>query len=252
MKFKQYLILSFGFFIASIFSCNPPLPEDEVCEITGKITGGEGKQIVLMELDSKNIFAIDSTILKNKSGDFHFQFIPQEAGIFFLQNESNEYIILIIHKGDRISINATYSTIDEGYHIQGSDQSLLLQSYLTKTKRRRDKVEELYVTFRSSQHDSNFYMVRDSLNMIFDSIKISQKREVIKFIENHPATLAALFAINYRFGNNYLLNEENDIEYFEKIDSGLSIRYPNNKHSIDHHQRVLDIKTRIRESNGEK
>lgn len=252
MEFKKYLILSFGLFIASIFSCNPPLSEDEVCEITGKITGGEGKQIVLMELDSKNIFAIDSTFLKNQSGEFHFQFIPQEAGIFLLQNESDEYIILIIHKGDRISINAKYSTIDEGYHIQGSDQSLLLQSYLTKTKRRRDKVEELYVTFRSSQHDSDFYMVRDSLNMIFDSIRISQKKQVIEFIENHPATLAALFAINYRFGNNYLLNEENDIEYFEKIDSGLSIKYPNNKHSIDHHQRVLNIKTRMQESNGEK
>ncbi|MCK5839473.1 MAG: DUF4369 domain-containing protein [Bacteroidales bacterium] len=252
MKSGKYIFHAFAFFIIFIFSCNTPLPDDEVCEITGKISGGEGKQLVLMELNSKNIFAIDSTVLKNESGEFHFQFIPKEAGMFLLQNESNESIILIIHKGDRISINAKYSTIAEAYRIQGSEQSLLLQSYLTKTKRRRDQVDELYVTFRSNQHDSDFYLVRDSLNMIFDSIKINQKKLVMEFIEKHPATLAALFAINYRFGNNYLLNEEIDVEYFEKIDSGLSIKYPRNKHSIDHHQRVLNIKTRQQETNGEK
>ncbi len=48
--------------------------------------------------------------------------------------------------------------------------------------------------------------------------------------------------LNRKLGNSIVLDEVEDFIYFHRIDSALMANYPDNKHAIDHHKRVEEIR----------
>ena len=67
------------------------------------------------------------------------------------------------------------------------------------------------------------------------------------FIKQNPGSLTSLIVLNYKFGLTPVMKMEDDFSVFLDIDSALSIHYPDNKHVIFHHQRVIDYQRQEKE-----
>ena len=91
-----------------------------------------------------------------------------------------------------------------------------------------------------SRYKSGFIYIRDSLMRVYDRIVSRQKQYVEKFIRRHPGSLASLIVLNQRFGQSVILDENKDSIFFLMVDTALATRYPENKHTLKHHQRLAE------------
>ena len=73
------------------------------------------------------------------------------------------------------------------------------------------------------------------------------------FINKNSNSLASLIVLNYSFGMNPVLSPEKDFAYYQKLESTLFRKFPENKHVKFHHQRVLELqrKASIRRQQAE-
>lgn len=240
----SYFIVSSCFTLIFLAGCHNDKQKESITEIKGTIKNSKGQTLLLKELDVSTLFHIDSLTINNNEGYFNFEFIHEDAGMFILHNRKNDYILLILKPGEKVTVEADMSNMLGSYTITGSEESKLIKDYFTRTIEKYMMVEKIGDLFLSYQSDPDFYQVRDSLNLIFDSLYAEQREFTKTFIKSNPGTLAALWALNQRFGLDFLFNERDDMSYFLIIDSALHINYPGNKHTIDHHKRIEKIQNR--------
>lgn len=65
-----------------------------------------------------------------------------------------------------------------------------------------------------------------------------QKDFAGQLIKDNPGSLASLLILNQQFGRLPLFTMQNNLELFLLVDSTLMVKYSDNKHAIDHHQRI--------------
>ncbi len=206
----------------------------------------EGK-IYLKELDIRDIHDIDS-VRPNRKGGFSIEAYPEEAGFYLLVLDEDNRIPLILNKNDTVRIAGDYNTISFKYDVSGSKESVLLKDYIIHTRKNERIVDSLVDVMKQYRSDPEFEMIRAQFDRYFDSIFQDQQNYVRNFIDNNPGTLASLLVLNQGFGRKKLFDEKEDLDYFLKLDSALMTNYPGNKHTIDHHDRIIKIQREIRQN----
>ena len=89
------------------------------------------------------------------------------------------------------------------------------------------------------QYDDDYYQLTLSTDEIFGRIWEDQKSFERNFIDRHPGSLATLLVLDYAFGPRPVLSEQDDWDYYKKVDSVLMKKYPTNKHVLFHHKRMM-------------
>jgi peroxiredoxin len=131
-----------------------------------------------------------------------------------------------------------------GYSVKGSLGSDLLLEFEMFMNEQKARIDSLYRVFSREQYQPDFLDVKKQLDSIYLVIVDNQRSYVKKFIEQHPSSLATLLVLNRKLGRKEVLDEDDDFEYFHKLDSALMIRYPENEHALDNHERVEKIRLR--------
>lgn len=211
MKFKIiYLIV-----ILFAFSCGK-----NDYKLSGIITNYSGKYIYLEELTSDSILPVDSVKLDQK-GTFDFAKSLPSTKFFILKTENNQFVTLIIHPGEEITVSANAVDYEKTMTVDGSDDSKLANELNKQLITTLDKLNQLRVKFQK-----NPKMV-DSIASEYADLLSKQKKYSIGFIENHSTSLACLLALNHQLGDGfYIFNPSEDMKYFEMVEKSLKEKYP--------------------------
>ena len=232
--------LSWFWFLVLIFqACTNTLPPG-VSTISGKISGAGGQHIYLEELTVSDLLRVDSVEIEN-DGSFAFSYSPNEAGIFLLKLENEQFVTVILDKGDRLEIIADTSTFQGNYKISGNEGSEILEKYFTETSINQAQLDSLSQVFRSGTQLKNFYQIKLSVDSAFANLLYRQQHIATQLIEDNAYSLASLLLINQRFGSKKLFIEEDDLYLMMLLDSCLMRAYPDNSHVLAHHQRIRKI-----------
>jgi len=236
---KRVCIFVLAMITLLINSC---VPDERTSEfvIHGHFTNAESNKVVLEELGVKDLTAVDSAVIDN-NGEFTVLNTPDDIGLYILRIGKNNFITLLIDKGEKLQIQADALKMAYTYNVEGSEGSRLLMNYYKHTVKNKIKVDSLGKIFQLSQGLPEFLNIRMKLDSSYREIFKDQQEYVKHFISNNPTSLASLVVLNKHFGRGYVLSEKEHFEYFQKIDSGLMAEHPNNKHAIDHHERVSKI-----------
>lgn len=226
-------------FILLIHSCKQDSNSGEFV-IKGNFTNPEKNTVILEELGVKELTPIDSAVI-DEEGDFIIKYKPDDIGLYILRVGERNFITLLIDRGEHIKITADASKMAYTYSVEGSEGSQLLKDYYEHTAMNKLKVDSLARLFRISKEKPDFLRIRTELDSSYRMVFKDQQEYVKEFISRNPSSLASLIVLNKRFGNGYVLSEDEHFEYFQKLDSGLMSAYPGNKHSLDHHKRVTEI-----------
>jgi hypothetical protein len=211
--------------------------------IHGMLADAKRDSVYLKELTAKNMNSIDSTVA-SEDGEFYFKEKPKEIGFYMVMLKKNNFITLLIDKGENVEITASAMQLKNTYSVSGSKGSELIQALNEHLQANYSKLDSLGKIYDKSKGTPDLLKIKASLDSTYKVIFHEQKNFLKNFIDKNTSSLASIIAIYQQFGREKMFNEnvKEDFEYFEKLDKALMAAYPENNHTKDLHERLSEIK----------
>jgi peroxiredoxin len=238
------LKIVFPFILALIIAgCGGKKADENSFVIKGNFTNTKKDSIRLYELTVTDMIPVDSAEI-SEDGDFYFKVKPTEIGFYVLKIKSDNFITLLIDKGETIDITADARQMLYTYTVTGSKGSELIWELNMHKKDNQAKVDSLGALYKESIDKTNFVKIKSSIDSTYKLIFLDEKDFAKKFIDKNTSSLACLIAIYEQFGREMLFFEKDsvDFSYYEKLDKALMVAYPGNIHAEDLHKKVSEIK----------
>ena len=195
-------------------------------EIKGTLTDSNEEWIHISEMTSSKIIPIDSTRISNK-GEFVLKGLANLPKFILLKLSERNYIILIANKNDVIKITGDTRNLSNTYDLNGSNDSRLIREYMRKLNYTIKEKNKIIKTFQDSSKGTKRESLKRELEDMYNMLLQDQREYTFKFIEDNSFSMASLFVLYQQLGpKNPILNPEEDLKYFELVDSNLTALYP--------------------------
>ena len=133
-----------------------------------------------------------------------------------------ERIPLLLAGGDRLTLGSVGSVI-RNYTVEGSSESELLRQFYQAFVTGAQQLENMGTEFARKLTDEE----RKSLIKEYTAEYYRIRREQLRFIIEHKASLAAVYALYQRLpGDTYLFNGDSDVVYYRTVAEALQESYP--------------------------
>lgn len=192
-------------------------------EITGEVTGAEGKTLYLEASALEGIVALDSVELK-EGGAFDFKAARPASPEFYRLRVEDKVINLSVDSTETITVRAPYAAFATDYEVEGSDNCRKIKELTLKQAELQARVDRL--TEAMQAHAIGVDDFQDSLSRWMQDYK---KEVNTRYIYEAPNTAAAYFALFQKL-NGYLifdpLNSKQDVRCFAAVATSLNAMYP--------------------------
>jgi peroxiredoxin len=209
--------------------------------IRGKLSNTKRDSVYLKELTLYSMRSIDSTVV-NEDGDFYFKVKPKEIAFYIVKIKKDNFITLLIDKGETIDITADVRQLARTYTVSGSVGSDKVRELKKQMMFYDDKLDSITHVYLNSKKKDNYAEIKSSIDSTFKQIFVDYKNSLKNFIDKNTSSLASIIALYQMFGRQEVFKayDKDDFAYFQKLDKSLIATYPDNPHSQDLHKRVAD------------
>ena len=193
-------------------------------QVTGDVSGADGKMLYLEASGLEGIFPLDSVKLKGE-GTFSFKQARPESPEFYRLRIDDKVINFSVDSIETVQIKAPYMDFSTDYTVEGSENSNKIKELTLKQIRLQKNADDLLAALRGNKigHD----VFEDSLATLLGKYKEDVK---VNYIFAAPNTPAAYFALFQKL-NNYLkfdpLNNKDDVKCFAAVATSLNNTFPN-------------------------
>lgn len=196
-------------------------------------------------LKEGEVIGIDTaTVVDNKFA--LTESIDSLGNIYMLSfDKGTTKIVLLPSAGEKINISYD-ATSDQGvYELNGSEESEAVRTVNMSLKSSLDGLDSLNQVGQNVQQTDVAAIMK--LRASADSILDIQRDYLRSFIDQHPSSLSSLFALYqpHPYNNAYLLNIDNDFEYYEKVSKALNEKHEGSEHAKYLADEVEKAKLRI-------
>ena len=204
---KQHVFILSLILIFFISACNSKKADDKSFVIHGKLTDSKQDSIFLNELSSKDMIPVDSTVI-NADGEFYFKVQPKETGFYQLGLSNNNFITLLIEKGENVEIEGNATLLKSTYLVKGSKGSELIRDLSIRIQEAFTQVDSLGKIYEKSKGEPDILKVKESLDSAYLKIFDTHKNYLKSFIDENTSSLASVIAIYQRFGRESIFNTQ--------------------------------------------
>lgn len=211
--------------------------------ISGTFGTSDGDTIFLRMVDKPE--AVDTIVLPS-SGEFKAKktlLMPT----FYELTSHNQSVTLVIRPGDRVRLSADAANLTGTFSVQGSQESadiFALNERMRRTLHVKDSIDVLYrITRDLPKNESYQGLLMESYVKELQQLR----KESIRFVTENKASMAALYALYQKVTpQTYVFSEEDDIQYFQMVDSCLFKLYPKVPLVNMLHRNVQEMTTQLR------
>lgn len=236
MKFQKITMLAIV--CAGLISCNDT---SSGTQLTGTVDSGD--KVIISRLEPNRIVPVDTLTLEN--GKFSISLDIDTADFFVVDTDDKYRIPLFIQPNEQVSLEVSKGEKGQQYEVSGSDESEKIRAISKLIEGSMARIDSLNVVNQSAQGQPDYLQVKSSLDTVFESIVESAKSELKGFIDDEPGSIANLFVFSQRIGNFQLLVPEEDMDYFNKVETGINETYAGNKHAINFSQRMNQVRLEV-------
>ncbi len=192
-------------------------------EVTGDISGADGKTLYLEASGLEGIITLDSMKLKGE-GSFKFKQPRPESPEFYRLRLEDKVINFSIDSIETIHINAPYVDFSTAYNVEGSQNCSKIKELTIKQIELQNNVTNLLKELQANKlgHDTFENNLSELLNNYKQDVKVN-------YIFAAPNTTAAYYALFQKL-NDYLifdpLNSKDDVKCFAAVATSLNNTYP--------------------------
>ena len=197
--------------------------------LEGRLVAGDEKSVYLEQVSSLRQVVIDTAELDD-AGNYRFE-VKQVAKSPSLYNilYNGERIPLFLAAGDQLTVNSV-GNIVRNYTVEGSTESEFLrgfyQSFIAGAQNLESIAKKVSDTTLSAEE-------RDVLLKEYTAVYYGIRRDQLRFIAEHSASLAAVYAIYQRLpGDQYLSDGVNDVLHYRTVAEALAESYPDSPYLV--------------------
>lgn len=197
-------------------------------EVSGIVRNTKHQKIYLDEQGIGGIRHIDSTWIR-KDDRFKLNDRIQYPTFYNLHLGDREIIPLLLQPGTRVKVHTEIPGFSSGYSISGSVESqeiLELNKRLARTRQGIDSLNKLIEA--NTGGDAEFL---SGINEAYQDIIQKQRRYSIGFVLDHMTSMVAIYALYQKINDNdFVLNENMDIQMLKITSHALDTIYPESEH----------------------
>ncbi|MFC2176610.1 redoxin domain-containing protein [Bacteroidota bacterium] len=213
--------LFFSCFISLLFlaSCNV----DDVV-IKGEFLNSEGEIAVIQKLSSTSVVSLDSVEIDD-DGTFKLS-IPEvvEPGFYKLGVGEDNYIVLLIDKGEKLEVTGNSLNLSQNYDVSGSKGSEELRTLNQVLQANFEQTDSLKKAFQVYQQSgTNMDSIIPVFDQIYKKMLQANRQFVIDFIGEHSTSLASLSAVQS-------LSPDVDIDVYNQVAENLAAVMPTSEY----------------------
>ena len=192
-------------------------------KISGRFVGGDAKNIYLEQVLPLTQSVVDSAALA-PDGSYRMELkgVAKNPSLYNVIYDG-ERIPLLIAGGDRVTVSSVGSII-RNYTVEGSAESELLRQFYQAFVTGAQQLENMGTQFARTNLSEE---ERKTLIKEYTDEYYRIRREQLRFIIEHKASLAAVYALYQRLpGDTYLFNGDSDVVYYRTVAEALEETYP--------------------------
>ena len=195
--------------------------------INGTLTDAmPGTIIYLDKLGSTNIEPIDSMAI-DEAGKFKIGSKSSSPEFYLLRSSSESFLTTMIEPGEKITIVAHTDSLNLPAVLSGSPGTQLMIDYNIRLQETLEQLGELNKVYEDNIDSPDLAAVMEDLDNRAQGILKEMNTYTRDYIDSNLPSLVCLMALYQQVVPQvYVLNPEEDIEYFVRVDSTLFSLYP--------------------------
>jgi peroxiredoxin len=219
-------------------------------EINGKLTDPvSGEYIYLDELKSNDLITVDSVSVSDE-GTFVITRKIEFPSFYLLRTNESSFLTMLLEPGQILELTAKRDSLNIPESISGSEGTELMVKYNKKLQTTIYQIASLRKDYLKNLRSPQLYEVMakiDSIAQIYlDDINLYTK----KYIDSNLTSLVSLAALYQQVApGEYIMDSRKDLKYFLRVDSALSIHYPDYELVRSLHEQVSSMGSGIRNQN---
>jgi len=211
-------------------------------EVSGKLDNPvAGTYMYLDELKSNDLVSVDSFMISD-DGNFYFQRGVKHPSFYLLKINQNNFLTMLFEPGDKIKISASFDSLNFPYSVSGSQGTQLMTEYNVRLQETIERIRSLGDIYRENLGSPDLASLMDSLDSQAGNYLNNLNIYTKNYIDENLTSLVSLVALYQQIAPGvYVLNPEDDLRYFIKVDSALYSRYPDYEPVQALRQQVLEL-----------
>jgi hypothetical protein len=225
--------------------------KNNIVQISGTLVNPvSGEYIFLDELKSNELTTVDSIKLSD-DGKFNFKKEVKIPSFYLLKINNDNFLTMLVEPGNKIKLNSYFDSLNYPISVTGSKGTELMAEYnrtLRKTINKLTGLNDIYMKNAGNPQLPSVIQSLDSLaQMYLSEINLYTK----SYIDKNITSLVSLVALYQQVAPNvYVLNPSKDLKYYIKVDSALSILYPEYEPVTSLHGQVQELISSIKGETG--
>lgn len=188
-------------------------------KISGRLVGADARQVYIEQVSSGGKAPRVDSVRLDEAGNFRFELrdVPATPALYTI-SYNGESVPVLIEGGDRLTINSAGS-FARNYTVEGSEESSLLREFNLAYVEGAERLNDIAAAYaRSGQSEEELKRLAKAYSDEYLRIKRAQ----LKFIVEHKASVAAVYALSQRLpGDRYLFNGQGDAVYYRTVADAL-------------------------------
>lgn len=211
-------------------------------ELKGKLRNSEeGKYIYLDELQSNNLVTVDSSRITGE-GSFSFSGRVKYPSFYLLRTDKNNFLTMLLEPGQNIDFQAYYDSLSSPLQITGSEGTALMIMYNKKLQQAIRQLAGLREIYIQKLGTPELPAAMERIDSIAQTILYGINSFTRTYIDENLNSLVSLFALYQQVApREYVLKPDKDLEYYLKVDSALSLLYPDYEPVKSLHNEVTEM-----------
>jgi thiol-disulfide isomerase/thioredoxin len=213
--------------------------KNNAVQISGTIVNPvSGEYIFLDELKSNELLTVDSVKVSEK-GTFSFRKEIKQPAFYLLKTSDNNFLTMLISPGEKLSLEVYHDSLNYPISLSGSIGTESMAEYNRTLKKTIDKLTGLNNIYKQNIDNPKLPAVMESLDSLAN-IYLNEINSYTKnYIDENIKSLVSLVALYQQVAPSvYVLNPSKDLKYFVKVDSSLTLLYPQYEPVTSLHEQV--------------
>jgi len=216
--------------------------KNNINEINGKLINASNDEYVFLdELKGNELITVDS-VRVSKDGSFSFTRKIGSPSFYLIKTDNSNFLTLLLEPGEKINLTAYSDSLNYPISLSGSKGSELLASYNLALRNTIRKLSTLRDIYMQNLDKPELPLVMERLDSMAQSYMDEINLYTRNFIDENINSLASLVSLYQQVApGEYVLHPQDDLDYFIKVDSSLSLLYPDYEPVKSLHEQVGEL-----------
>ena len=227
------------FFIAglTISGC-----KNNINEINGKLINSiKGDYVFLDELKSNELLTVDSVPVSD-DGTFSLTRKIEFPSFYLLKTDNSNFLTMLLEPGEKIELTAYRDSLNYPLSLSGSAGTGLMAAYNIRLRETISKLSALRNVYMQNLGKLELSLVIESLDSMAQGYLNEINLYTRNYIDENITSLVSLVALYQQVApGEYILHPQKDLEYFVKVDSSMSLLYPDYEPVKSLHEQVKEM-----------